>query len=384
MVDINENFVVPAQPQQIVSGGGGSVPIRRPRVVNPIVPAPWFDIVQEFGLNSAAVKAFISSFGQAQQSSLPTIGDQTTITQLVGIFERLSLNTPAASSLGSVASVPFVFSFQNVSNLYPGPAKFYSGLSPEDERWALPVPPAEFSVSSPNSLTEITTLNGVSYTHAGPEQLEEITFDSFFPAVSAGEEVPSYVPDYIGLDAGKFIYKTPNEWVTNLLKAMRVNQPLLFSIYAVDGSGQITSDKSGIVVEPVIMSVSSFDWNMGSSIGGSRFDVSYSITLKRWRQQNMRITNFVKTPSYLWPQSGTSGGNVRRYKTRPGDTMTKISGRKGVLGDQRRARELLNYGGNEKKINKDWIKYKKQNPNSRKNRINYPITPGIILQVPRK
>lgn len=329
----------------------------------------------------------------------PTVAD---LQQAIFAASRLS---PSGIYQNAVSTQPFVFSFQNLSKQFPGPSKFYSGGATNipNQRWVLPVPPADFSVSVPNSPSEVTTISGFTYTHAGPIQLDEISFEGFFPdvsdpadLVSAPSKRPQFIPEYINFSSGatEYGYKSPREWVTNLVTAMRANQPLIFSVYVRDGSGSVFITDSGMVVEPVAMSIASFDWNMGVSVGGSRRDVNYSITLKRWRRQSLTLTNYVRQPnqtygtSQTWPAgSGNSGGNVRIYTVRNRDTLFRIAALPLVLGNGRRWIEI--YRNNKKDIDRDYKLYvqafRARSPNGRpKRRHNYPISPNLVLRIPRK
>ena len=304
-------------------------------------------------------------------------------------------STSQVPSTKPLTNLPFVFSFQNLSAEFPGPAHFYSASNLiSSDRWVLPVPPADFSITVPNSVNEITTINGFSYTHAGAVQLDEISFEGFFPYIDqSSSTLPGYVPEYISLNrtSNTFTYHSPKEWVGNLVTAMRSNQPLLFGIHA---NTDLTSE--GMVVEPVAMSVTSFSWNMGTSVGGSRRDVAYSITLKRWRRQRLPITNFTNQKanqvvlSSTWPVvSGSpgTGGNTKVYVTVKGDDLHKIARKRWVLNDQSRAGDIYNYSkSNKKKIDDDYKIYKaKLKKGSKpKGKKSYPITPGIKLSIPTR
>ena len=285
---------------------------------------------------------------------------------------------------------PFVFSFQNLSTQFPGPAKFYV-KDPLKERWVLPVPPSDFSVAVPNSQQSVTTISGFTYTHAGAIELDEISFDGFFPYVNAvATSFPKYIPSYIHSLANRdktkpYAYRGPMEWVQELVTAMRANQPLLFSVYAVDENNTFTV-ASGSVIEPVAMSVSSFNWDMGVSVGGGRRDVNYSITLKRWRRQSICITNYVKQD-----ESNSSGGTLsgisgsgkdcgRKRKTKKGDTLFAMAQK--CLGDGHSWRLIYNL--NVKKIDADFTAYRNLPSKPRKGKGRYPITPGITLKLPRR
>ena len=210
---------------------------------------------------------------------------------------------------------PFVFSFQNVSAVYPGPAQFYHQhpsrhmpsrgpggdwiTTPQEtvehaihrERFVLPVPPSDIQVSTPNNPQVITTISGVNYSHAGNVELETVSFEGFFPYVSDSNSAPQFVPAYVGL----YGYREPSLLVSTFTTAMRANQPILFSIFASDHDRVPTSDGVAII-QPVVMSISSFEWSLGNATGGTRQDVTYSMTLTKWRQQNLSITNFIRVP----------------------------------------------------------------------------------------
>jgi len=216
----------------------------------------------------------------------------------VDVFVPGNLNTKSGT-FANTPTLPFVFSFQNLGSEFPGPAKFYTKNIASD-RWVLPVPPANFSVSVPNSQQIVNTVHGFQYTHAGNIELDEISFEGFFPFVDPTEPTPDFIPEYISVGnntAGAYNYRIPRQWVENLVTAMRANQPLIFSVHASTSQNAAAMTDTGLIIEPTAMSVASFSWDMGTSVGGSRRDVNYSITLKRWRRQSICITNYVAQPS---------------------------------------------------------------------------------------
>lgn len=390
------------------------------------VGSTFSSISTAFGLSTRGFQALLNDL-KVLDSSVASVSD---IDRLVreGKLSRAS----AGGYKNSIGSSPFIFSFQNLSSEFPGPSKFYT--APADGkvtqeivtsgRWVLPVPPADFSVSVPNSQNEVTSLNGFSYTHAGPIQLDEITFEGFLPYINTAEvtraiaprgsnstgrvtglnlnQIPDFIPEYlsftrpnaIGSAGGSYAYHSPKEWVSNLVTAMRANQPLLFSVYSASGADFTIKTDTGVIIEPVAMSVSAFNWNMGTSVGGSRGDISYSITLKRWRRQYMSITNYVKQPAQsvvgavTWPVGSkdghTTGGNTKRYTVIKGDYLKKISAKSWVLGSANRAGEI--YNANKTKIDNDYKKYigTLKKGQKRKSRYSYPMSPGLTLKIPRR
>jgi len=210
---------------------------------------------------------------------------------------------------------PFVFSFQNASDRYPGPAKFYHQhpsrhmpsrgpggdwiTTPQEtvdaaihrERFVLPVPPSDIQVSTPNSPQNISTISGLHYSHAGDIDLETISFEGFFPYVSDTNSAPEFIPPYVGL----YGYREPSLLVSTFTTAMRANQPILFSIFASDYN-RVPTSLGVAIVEPVVMSISAFEWSLGNATGGTRQDVTYSMTLTKWRQQTISVTNYVRKP----------------------------------------------------------------------------------------
>ena len=143
------------------------------------------------------------------------------------------------------------------------------------------------------------------------------------------------------------------------------------------------------------MSVTAFDWKMGS-LGGNRKDIEYNITLKMWKEQKIEMTNFVKAYPKKQPISNpdvvvqpggvssdfitpgatgffgpsnttTTGGNnvgshsdrpdapqLRIYTVKSGDTLTKIAQK--YLKDGLRYKEIYNL--NKKVIGPDKNKIK--------------------------
>lgn len=204
---------------------------------------------------------------------------------------------PAGAVRYARPNEPFVFSFQNDGELYPGPARFYGeeGMSRtgeliEADRFVLPVPPSDISVSIPNSPQTINTISGLVYSHAGDIDLEEVSFEGFFPHITGPvNEWPSFIPPYVKL----YGYRTPTRCVTEFTTAMRANQPFWFSIFANDANA-ITSSAGPTVIEPILMSISSFEWSLGNATGGTRQDITYSMTLKKWRRQTISVVNRVR------------------------------------------------------------------------------------------
>jgi hypothetical protein len=263
---------------------------------------------------------------------------------------------------------PFVFSLQNLDSTFPGPAKFYDDTNKiTSQRWVFPVPPSDFNVAVPSSPTTVTTINGFMFTHAGPIDLDEISFDGFFPFWAAGEgDKPNFIPDYIIMDTSKgaseLVYRTPHDWVQTLVTAMRANQPLIFSVYASDATNAIVTTK-GIIVEPTVMSVSAFSWKMGTAVGGTRRDIEFSITLKRWRRQTLEISNYVGN---LNPGAG-GGHGTRKHKVTAKDTLWIIAGRPvkgkppGLGKHSRWKKEIWKLNTAQKKLIDDaYAKYKKE------------------------
>lgn len=336
--------------------------------VNQVLPGSinqFGDLVSNFGLNNFAIKSLISNLGSIDRSLANVVQAGLTPTstpqEVKAILSKLGLYSEGVTN--SLYTQPFVFSFQNLNSEFSGPAKFYK--SPTElgsNRWILPVPPADFEVSVPNDQVEISTVHGFNYTHSGNIGLEEISFESFFPHVTLetvtqngnkvqraanASNVASYIPEYLSFDGTDYSYqyRTPRAWVENLVTAMRANQPLLFSIYPTDGSGSIIVTGGKEIIAPTPMSVAAFDWNMGVSVGGSRKDINYSITLKRWKRQSIQISNYVSQP-LIYAQYRLSTAR-RDYNTivvpksvagRPSPTLVKIA--IDILHDGRRWREI--------------------------------------------
>ena len=186
-------------------------------------------------------------------------------------------------------SEPFLFSFQNLNARFPGPAKFYD-TNLIKNRFVLPVPPADINVATPNDAQTISTISGLDYSHAGNLSLEEISFEGFFPfVVNDGSPMPEFLPSYLGA----YGYRDPSTLVSNFITAMRANQPLLFSIFAVNNNA-IPTSKGVTIIKPVAVTVNSFDWALGNATGGTRQDVTYTMTLRKWRDQSIRVNNFVR------------------------------------------------------------------------------------------
>lgn len=246
-----------------------------------------------------------NSFGQKGQTfDLDTLG-HLDAAQVRAYLDRIVASNKAEVELAkghtfaSKTYEPFVFSFQNLNDTFPGPAKFYTGGvgNIDSHRWVLPVPPADIDVSVPNSPQSISTISGLTYSHAGNIDLEQVSFEGFFPFIQGNggindpDKWPAFIPGYVR----KYGYHDPASLVTNFTTAMRANQPVLFSIFATNAD-QIPTSNGTTIIEPIAMSISSFDWNLGNATGGTRQDVEYKMTLTRWRQQTISVANFVRKP----------------------------------------------------------------------------------------
>ena len=350
--------------------------------VNQVLPGssqPTFEtIARNFGLTSTAFAALQSDLLRISPNLVLNSG--ASIEELRTLFAGLGLHDSCA--VNSYGTQPFVFSFQNLSKQFPGPAHFYT-KNIEKDRWVLPVPPANFAVAVPNSPTTVTTISGFNYTHAGAIELDEISFEGFFPYVDTtnlgNSPAPAFIPDYISYTGGgPYSYRVPRDWVERLVTAMRANQPLLFGIYATGSAGTVVQTSQGTIIEPTAMSVSSFDWDMGVSVGGTRQDVNYKMTLKRWRRQSICITNYVSNPNFTGggttnPNPSGGGSTPRLYTVRPGDYLIKIAQRE--LKNGHRWREI--YDLNKTTLN-NALKAHGQpinNPNL--------IYAGTVLKIPR-
>ncbi len=316
--------------------------------------------------------------------------DQANLVDFFKLAERRAkLNQAISSAFGSAHSTPFVFSLQNLGIGFPGPARFYNRsknttISEKvQERFVFTVPPAEFSVAVPGEAKTINTISGLQYTHAGNIELDEISFEGFLPFVTThrgngmANPYPEYIPEYVGTT---YKYRTPSRWVRELVTAFRANQPLRFCVFAANDQSEqrgLLTDEA-VIIAPMAVTVSAFDWGMGG-IGGNRKDIRYSITLKRWRRQNICIGNYIKPPNESGrnPENGNDRGErppTKKYTVKKGDTLLKIAQK--LLGDGRRRQEI--YEMNKPELNKQLKK--------RGQRINNPnlIYPGTVLVIPRK
>jgi len=356
-------------------------------------------IAVNFGISSQAFQSLLDDLKILDPNHTININEDLSLKEMRRLFQTISLYKPGFGSglsggwvSNSQATLPFVFSFQNLGEQFAGPAAFYTNENKiSSQRWVLPVPPSDFQVSIPNSPTSVTTISGFTYTHAGPIDLDEITFEGFFPYVdndftnlksTDSQPLPDFIPSYIST-FGTYAYHGPREWVENLVTAMRANQPLIFSVYATDNSGRLVATSDGVILEPTAMSVSSFQWDMGTGVGGSRRDVRYSITLKRWRRQQMPITQYVDPTNSTTGGGGPGSGHPHcksPHKVKKGETLHKLA--QHCLGSASDFKLIQNK--NPKKIARDFTAYVKANPHNHKNIANYPITPGLVLRIPKR
>lgn len=303
--------------------------------------------------------------------------DRADVQNALHKIQALEVNTPTGKKIVSKSqrnTQPFVFSFQNFGTQFPGPARFYNRVGNnlkaniKYHRFVLPVPPSDFQVSVPNNQNVINTISGFQYTHAGNIELDEISWSGVFPFLEGVEsQWPKYIPEWLQRNGHVKRYRPPSRWIAELTTAMRANQPLIFAVYAVDEQNRLlTSSDRSAIIKPLIVSVSSFDWNMGTSVGGHRQDVEYNITLKRWRRQSICIGNFVTRPNRTdkEPHERPDNAQVTKYTVKRGDYLIRIAQR--LLGNGNRWREI--YDLNRKLIG--------PNPNL--------IFPGQVLKIPKK
>lgn len=271
---------------------------------------------------------------------------------------------------------PYKFSFRNISKSYAGPAQFYENNRVATDKWLLPVPPAEFSVSVPGSPNMVTTISGHTYTHAGNIELDEISFSAFLPFLtstnlnSSDSAWPVYIPSYTRSNSNtEGRYHTPQQWINRLSAAFKSNQPFEFSIY---------SAASDNIYGPYTMTISAFNWRQGG-LGGHHRDVEFDLTLKHWKEQ--RLGSFLWSMNNRQPRDSNSndtttggsptgnGTNVKLPEyavvtVRAGDTLSKIAQKH--LGSAHRWRSIY-------ELNKTVIG---ANPNK--------IYPGQKLKLPRR
>lgn len=208
--------------------------------------------------------------------------------------------------------LPYMISLWQYAT-FSGPVTFArkttkTGKNP-DGRVVLPVTPEQIDVALGNNASTFSTITGNTHSHAGSVDLEKISFESFFPYVTQGQEVPSYVAPYLKT----FGIIIPNALATMFRRLIRVNQPFNLLITKVNSEGSKESNVYG----PIVVTCTSFSTSIKH---GHDFDLFYSVEFQRWHPQSSSIT-------------GTSGNNAlgsgsnkgKKYTTKPGDNLFKIS-----------------------------------------------------------
>lgn len=260
---------------------------------------------------------------------------------------------------------PWEFSFRTYGT-YDSPADF--SQTPR-ARIMLPVTPDKVEVSSKNGSSNVSTIAGFSFSHAGTLDLEQISFSSFFPAGLVGlsvDSLPSYVSPKIGsLDVPAY---TPKQLCDIFTDAMGANQPVLFSVTR---SGPVDTTDANSVIPEDTYTISSFNYSYQF---GDDQDATYTMTLQRWIPQQVEFRTL--------PTTYTTRRYGKHHKTyHHGDKMDCAAIAQRLLGSSRRAQEIVKL--NKAKIAAD-IKRRKKLKATKPHLIVKEFTPGIVLKIPAK
>lgn len=264
-------------------------------------------IVQQIqdGLSTASASTFADSARRlSERVTLPvrlnqdTIGDTATSGSTAAAATTI-VNVPQVAA--SRTEVPFAFCFQQYSTI-DTPVKWYSNSAkyqnnPINGRVVLPVTPENFTTSSTNEQVDVTSIVGLTYTHAGPVGLMEIDIECFFPAAQDANFVHPLVRTFGFFD--------PPSLCAKFNTAMNSGQPILFTV----------SDPSDTnpVAPSMIVTVTEFNWEMRHGYGKDRF---ITMTLREWIPQLIYSGGF-SNRGYTNITVGTkAGGNKKNLVPR--------------------------------------------------------------------
>jgi hypothetical protein len=246
----------------------------------------------------------------------------------------------------------------------------------------LPVPPETFSVQSGNAQEEVTSVLGITYTHAGPVGLAEMNLEGILPFISQATDHPTYVPGYVKTYGAH----TPGKICGMFITAMNAGQPIEFTVS--DPKNQT------IVMATKVVTVVDFQWEVRAGHGLDRF---YTMTLREWVPQTIYFGGYQPGASFkaTLPKKMTLG-TIADKAFRPKFATQKDRNRfKEIYELNKVAIEKFAKGVRSGKLspytNKPWPKttpkstrvaaanaYKKKPTNS----INFPLPAGFSLQLP--
>lgn len=183
--------------------------------------------------------------------------------------------------------------------------EFWLSFNNFAEKLQLPVPPAEFSMTTGNLNETVNIANLGDITQIGGEALAEIELTSFFPARPAPYTTRT-VPE-------------PYATVELIEKWRKSKKPIRFII-------------TGTPVN-LACAIESFTWG---ERGGSR-DVDYSLKLKEYRFIQVKQISQVQQ-IVLSPERPNTKPEPSSYTVKSGDSLFMIAKR--ILGDGNRWREI--------------------------------------------
>lgn len=189
---------------------------------------------------------------------------------------------PAALRFARAAApdTPFMFAFNNVPNLET-PVLFRNQAG--SDRLVLPVPPETFSVQAGNAQEEVTSVLGITYTHAGPVGLAEMSLEGILPFISQSTDHPTFVPEYVRTYGAH----TPGDICSKFITAMNAGQPIEFTVS--DPKNQT------IVMNTKVVTVVDFQWEVRAGHGLDRF---YTMTLREWVPQTIYFGGYQPGASF--------------------------------------------------------------------------------------
>lgn len=184
--------------------------------------------------------------------------------------------------------------------------EFWLSFNNFAEKLQLPVPPAEFSMTTGNLNEAINITNLGDITQIGGEALAEVEISSFFPVRPAPYTTPS-VPD-------------PYKAVEQIEKWRKSKKPIRLII-------------TGTPVN-LACAIESFTWG---ERGGSR-DVDYSLKLKEYRFIQVKQVGQPQTLQPAAQQRPVTKEQPKSYTVKSGDSLFIIAKR--IYGDGNKWRDL--------------------------------------------
>lgn len=204
--------------------------------------------------------------------------------------------------------------------------EFWLSYNNGAEKLRLPVHPESLAVSSPFSNADINVVQLGQFTVIGDRGLKEFSFSSFFPR--------DYNPTYCEYAN----FPTPRECLETIERWRDTRRPIRFIVTN-------TAVNYAVTVR---------DFSYEVERAGSPGDIYFSLSLSEFQflhlRQEIDVTKKTPATSNRPPviNKGTSTAKSATYVVKSGDSLSKIAGRKEVLGSANDWRKI--YDANKKTI----------------------------------